>query len=118
MIADEKGCTAEDDLRVFVNGQGKVFIPNAFTPNGDMNNDFLTVFAGEDVTEIRSFRVYDRWGELLFKEENFKPNVPAIGWDGKNDGKDMRPAVYVYVAEVEFLTGQMEVFKGDVVLIR
>lgn len=121
-IADANGCSASDEVQVFVNGTGEVFVPNVFSPNGDEVNDILTVFAGKDVTLVRSFSIFDRWGDMVFQDENFAPQVedtpPTRGWDGTMNGKELDPAVFVFMAEVEFKTGEVKMISGDVVLVK
>jgi gliding motility-associated-like protein len=117
-IMDDNGCVATDLLTVFVNHPDEVFIPNAFSPNNDGINDVLMVFAGEDVAVIKSFLVFNRWGETVFDVYNFPPNDPAFGWDGDYRSKRYNNAVFVYMAEVEFIDGTVKLFKGDVAIIK
>jgi hypothetical protein len=63
-------------------------------------------------------RIYDRWGELLFENENFTPNIPQFGWNGIARGDKVNPGVYVYVVEVEYFDGSSDVLSGDVTVIR
>ena len=67
---------------------------------------------------MQIFRIFDRWGELVYQEENFQPNNPGSGWDGNFNGKPMNPAVFVYFAEVRFIDGSVKQFKGDITLAR
>ncbi len=118
MVMGENGCMAEDDITIFVDRQRPVYIPNAFSPNGDGQNDFFQIFAGKSVSNIKSFLIFDRWGDAVFKAENFQPNDPAHGWDGKHRGEVLKSAVFVYFAEIEFVDGKVELFEGDVILMR
>ncbi|MBU6340786.1 MAG: gliding motility-associated C-terminal domain-containing protein, partial [Bacteroidetes bacterium] len=70
------------------------------------------------VKNIRSFQIFDRWGEMVFTQKDFQPNNPEIGWDGKLNGSELSPAVFVWYAEVEFIDGVIELYKGDVTLVR
>ena len=119
LVTDEAGCTAQNFVNILVNKETPIFIPNVFSPNGDGANDLLFINARiNSIQEIRSFNIYDRWGEIVFTAEHFMPNDPAYGWDGKLDGRTLNPAVFVYAAEVEFVDGRVEVLTGDVVLVR
>ena len=69
------------------------------------------------VKQVNTFQIYDRWGELVFSAKNFLPNNPAFGWGGRLNGQQLNPAVFVYFAEIEFIDGSSEIFKGDVTLI-
>ena len=96
----------------------RVFVPNAFSPNGDGMNDVLILFSPGDVQQVKSFRIFDRWGELVFNRQNFLPNYAVNGWDGRFQGQKMGLGVYVYMAEVLLIDGRIEVVSGDVTLIR
>ena len=112
------GCSDSDVIWVYVSKERKVFIPNAFSPDENGFNDFVTIFAEESsVRSIPSFRIFNRWGDLVFEKENLIPNVETEGWDGYFNNKKMQNGVYIYVAEIEFIDGETEIFKGDITLI-
>ncbi len=97
-----------------------VWVPNTFTPNGDGKNDVLYVYAINPVRILR-WRIYDRWGNLVFAADDFRAGYPLqhseIGWDGTIHGQPARSDVYVWWLEVQ--CGRYVVFrKGDVTLIR
>ena len=117
-VTDENGCADTDAITIFVAKNRNVFIPNVFSPNGDGFNDVLYIQAGAEVASIRAFKVFNRWGEELIQLDNFQPNDPDYGWDGTHRGQLMNAAVFVYIAEVEFIDGEIRLFKGDVVLMR
>ncbi len=112
------GCVVVEELLVRVNKDRNIFVPNAFTPNDDGFNDFLTVYTGPTVANIRTFQVFDRWGELVYSLNDFQPNSQDLGWDGYFNGKPMNSAVFVYFLEAEFIDGHIEKFTGDVTLVR
>lgn len=118
VISDVSACRSSDTMHIYVNGQGRVYLPNVFSPNGDGQNDFMTVYAGNDVRKILNFQIFDRWGEMVFENKDFSPNAPDLGWNGRHKGRPMDPAVFVVKAEVEFLDGSKKVVMGDVVLLR
>ncbi len=117
-VVDTNGCTASDDIHIFVDRRRKVYIPNAFSPNGDGVNDTFVIYGDERVRSIKHLMVFDRWGELVFDRKDMALNDPAVGWNGQLNGRLMQPAVFVYMAEIEFIDGTTEVFEGDIVLIR
>ena len=117
-VVDEAGCEASDFVDVLVAKPRNVFIPNAFSPNNDSENDAFFINASAEVANIRSFQIFSRWGELIMELEEFQPNDPQFGWDGRHKGKWVNPGVYVYTAEIEFIDGVNMVFKGDVTLVR
>jgi gliding motility-associated-like protein len=117
-VTTPDGCSATDELTIHVQKDRSVYVPNAFSPNDDGINDVLMVFAGPDVAKVRSFLVFSRWGESMFTYFNIPPNEVAYGWDGRYRGKEMQPAVFTWFAEVEFLDGEVVLFKGDVAIVR
>jgi gliding motility-associated-like protein len=86
-------------------------VPNAFSPNGDGENDVLFV-RGSGVSQL-SFIVYDRWGEKVFETTSIN-----AGWDGTFRGKELDPAVFSYYMNVTFVDGTSKIEKGDITLIQ
>jgi gliding motility-associated-like protein len=118
MVLDTGGCMASDKITIWVDEQAPFFVPTAFSPNGDGTNDRLIFYAGDEVTTVLAFRIFDRWGNLVFFEKGFHPNDPRFGWDGSFEGQMMNPAVFVWKAEVVMANGERAEFYGDVSLAR
>jgi len=121
-IFDINGCSGSDDILVEIDKNRNVFIPNAFSPNGDGNNDTFKPYIGPGVENINFMRVFDRWGEVLYSSDNlvnkYLPDpLDQTGWDGTLDGKRMNPGVYVYIMQVQFVDGQVLLYRGDVTLL-
>lgn len=96
-----------------------VFVPNVFSPNHDGINDNFFIQANPAIIDrVHFLRVYDRWGEVLIAHHDFPPNDPAFGWDGTYSNKDSQPGVYVWIAELEYKDGLIELLLGDVTLVR
>ncbi len=111
---DDKGCIANATIRVNVVPKYVVFIPNAFTPNGDGVNDFFEVFGNKEAWKQFEVQVFNRIGEKVYESNdmNFK-------WDGAYKGVLLNPAVFVYVVKVVYLNNYSEkIFKGSLTLIR
>jgi gliding motility-associated-like protein len=88
-----------------------IYVPNAFTPNGDGENDFLFV-RGKNITKLY-FAIFNRWGQKVFETEE-----QHIGWDGTFKGMQIDPAVYDYYLKYE-CDGEEEHFKkGNITLIK
>lgn len=118
LIQNTFGCTATDSINIKTFCEGsQVFIPNAFTPDGDGRNDILMVRA-KGIESVKSLRIFTRWGELIFEKTNFPPNDPAYGWDGKIKGVTGAAEVYVYTAEVVCTNMQTYMFKGNTTLLK
>jgi len=111
---NEYGCKTVDSVQLKVVGcdSKMVFVPNTFTPNGDGLNDVLYV-RGAGLRELEYFRVFDRWGNLIFESHNL-----SEGWDGKIAGKDADLATYVYVLRGICSSGSVVDLSGNVTLVR
>lgn len=108
-------CTKSDTVFVktyqYVCGEPFIYIPNAFSPNGDGENEVLYV-RGTLIAEME-FRIYDRWGELVFESYDRE-----IGWNGEFRGKPMDPDVYDYYLRVTCIDNMESIIKGNVTLLR
>lgn len=107
---DDVGCRASDLVNIYIDNEFAFYYPNAFTPNGDSNNDIYYVF-GRGVKEV-SFSIFNRWGEKIFES-----NGLSQGWDGKYKGEMQPPGVYVLSATATFFNGQTIRRMGSVTLI-
>jgi len=112
---DANGCAVIKTITIVVlNPQCEppyIFVPRAFSPNGDGTNDILYV-RGESIDEVQ-FIVYDRWGEKMFETNNLDR-----GWDGTFQGKQLPPDVYGYYLSVICIGGDTYTEKGNVTIIR
>jgi gliding motility-associated-like protein len=114
---DAKGCEATDLVTVFVEKERIALVPTGFTPNQDGQNDRLLVH-GRQGTKVRFFRVFDRWGQLIYQGNDFQVNDQASGWDGFFKGSPAQTGVYIWHLEVEYPDGLVESYKGQTTLIR
>lgn len=106
IVSDKFLCTDTLETQVYVYRDFSLFMPNAFTPNGDGDNEiFGPVGVYEDV-ESYSLRIYDRWGGILFESTD-----PDQGWDGKAKGSDKPLPAGSYVYELKYKQGRKEAFE-------
>lgn len=105
-------------VKILVDNQTDIYIPNVFSPNGDQINDQVTVFGGESIQEVSVFRLFDRWGNKVFENQHFQVNDLAAGWNGTMHGQRMNPAVFVYYAKAIRLDGTEVIKIGDVTLVK
>ncbi|TAL58948.1 MAG: T9SS type B sorting domain-containing protein [Bacteroidetes bacterium] len=111
-VADGNGCTDSACIKINVEIPcGNLYVPNAFSPNEDGENDIFFVH-GNCITELTCI-IYNRWGEKIFKITNQK-----IGWDGTYKGKLLDTAVFVYYLEATLTTGEEIIKKGNISLVR
>lgn len=95
-----------------------VYLPNAFSPNGDGVNDYFTISGGPDLVEIEELRIFNRWGAQLFSRNQLTPGSRTGSWDGRSRGQALPPGVYIYQAKLRMDDGQVRVVKGSVALMR
>ena len=118
LVATANGCSDSLMKNITVTNIGsKIYIPNAFTPDGDGINDVFMI-RGNGLIKVKYFRIFNRWGELIFEKQNFKPNDPSLGWDGKIKGVVGPPDVFVYTADIMCENGSSYLYKGNVSIIR
>jgi gliding motility-associated-like protein len=107
------GCYGEDDIVIHVFKTGpEIFVPSAFTPNGDGRNDILKPIP-VGITKLDFFRVYNRWGQLLYSS-----SIIGNGWDGTLNGTQQPSGAYIYMTQGADYKGNTVFRKGTVVLIR
>ncbi|MEO9022347.1 MAG: PKD domain-containing protein [Ginsengibacter sp.] len=118
-VFTEYGCEATDQINITVLcNKGSVYIPNAFTPNHDGLNDVFYI-SGYGISKVKQFNIYDRWGKLVFKKENFQAGNPAFGWNGRVNGEEIaRTSVFVYTVIVECSQGNPIALRGTVTVIK
>jgi gliding motility-associated-like protein len=112
------GCVSHDTLAIKTFcGATELFVPNAFSPDGDGINDVLLV-QGKGVKMIKRFMIFNRWGEVVFEKANFLPGDKASSWDGTVRGRPASIDVFVWVAEVICEKGLPSTFKGNVAILK
>jgi gliding motility-associated-like protein len=111
------GCAATDTVVVKLQcAPENVHIPNIFTPNRDGKNDVFYIL-GSGVNIIRSIKIFNRWGELVFENKDFGITDRSAGWNGMYKGKPVPTGSYIYMAEMECSQGQVITRKGTVTVI-
>ncbi len=112
LVVNNNGCIASDSI--FFESCSDIWVPNAFTPNGDNKNDFFKpVVMGSFKL---SFYIYNKWGEILFKSDDI-----STGWDGNYMGKEVPQGVYVWM--IQYYDSSMnqqkeKIIRGHVTLYR
>ena len=116
MVTSIDDCSTSDSINVFVNKIRDVFVPNAFSPNGDGVNDVFFINANKSVSLIKNMRVFNRWGAVVFEGKDLIPNAADFGWNGFINGKLSSSGVYVWMVEVEYLDGEVIQLTGDLTI--
>jgi gliding motility-associated-like protein len=117
VVTDIFGCISEASVDIFVRKRLRIYIPNAFTPNGDGTNDKFNLFSDRNVSMVKELSIFDRWGTMVYYEQNLLPNDTTQGWDGRVNGRLANPGVYVYYFVIELADGTIETRYGDVTLL-
>jgi gliding motility-associated-like protein len=112
LAATPAGCQAIGSRSIKVFGVAGIFVPNAFTPNGDGHNDVLKAIP-VGIREFKYFAIYSRWGQRVFFTAN-----PAVGWDGHTNGHFESSAAYVWMAGGIDYKGALIERKGTVIVVR
>lgn len=113
VTATESDCATTD--QVVVNKDCYTDIPNAFTPNGDGDNDYFypRQLLSKGVTSF-TMAVFNRWGQKVFVTES----TDGRGWDGRFNDKEQPMGVYIYQIHAVLKNGQVEEYSGNVTLMR
>lgn len=117
-LYDDQGCSVSIIISVRSSKDQKVFIPNAFSPNGDNINDLFKIKSENPDLKINEFLIFDRWGNQIFQELNSNI-LNHKGWNGNSlAGDKMNPGVYVYLIKIQLSDQEFRFFRGDVTLLR
>jgi len=117
-VINDGGCETTDEITVnVICNNSNIYMPNTFSPNGDGMND-LYYPRGHGIQNIRSLRIFSRWGQMLYSRQNFNANDESAAWDGRFKSQDLTPDVYVYIMELICENGSVITTKGDITLIR
>ena len=117
LATDGRGCEAQGVVQLRVRKTVLILVPTGFTPNDDGRDDLLLVH-GRSGTRVRSFQVFNRWGELVHEATDFAVNADSGGWDGSYRERRAPAGVYIWKVEAEFVDGSAEVITGQTTLIR
>ncbi len=118
-IEDIFGCNQLLNSSLIIDNSVDFFFPNAFSPNGDDQNDTWLVFGNEaQIKRIARLLIFDRWGNMVFKADDWPINSERHGWDGRFRGQLLDPGVYVFSIELLLVNGEKQTVGGDILLLR
>ena len=111
-VTDDKGCQTSDAISIDVQKAKDIYAPTAFSPNGDGYNDVFYLQGTNAI--LTTFRIFDRWGNLVFERQNTAVNDPSLGWKGDFQGQNFLDGVFIWYAQVEYLDGVKDILMGSV----
>jgi hypothetical protein len=124
-IINENGCEEEAEVTIFVTVNREIIAPNIILGGDFGQNSWFNITAGKSAWRIDRLLIFDRWGNPVYDEVNLplagegRGNVSGQGWNGTyRNGVPVEQGVYAWVAEVRFLDDVVEVYKGDVTVVR
>lgn len=108
----DNGCPDSDTVTIYVTSEPYIFVPNAFSPDGDGLNDIARII-GAGFKKLNYFQIFNRWGQKVFSTTNFRE-----GWDGKINGIAQPTSTFFWIADVVGLNDERKKFRGDITLVR
>jgi gliding motility-associated-like protein len=117
-VTFDGGCTATDAINISEQRRPAVYVPNVFSPNLDGRNDYVGIYGNETVRRVVTFQISDRWGNLVFRRDDYAPNFENDGWNGKWKNRPADMGVYGWFAIIEFDDGEQQLFEGNVTVLR
>ncbi len=117
-VTDGNGCSSTDSVMISVTCSDKnYFIPNTFSPNGDGMNDYFYPRGGF-IEKVIFLRVFNRWGEKVFEQNDFSLNDKTKGWNGKYKGKIVDTGVFAYTIQMICFNGETIDLKGSIMVLQ
>lgn len=112
IVEDALGCKGYDTVTIKIFKPTDIYVPSAFTPNGDGLNDILRPL-GTVIERLDYFRIYNRYGQLIFETSNL-----SKGWDGTYKGERQTTGNYIWILKARDRKRAIITMKGNVILIR
>ena len=117
-VRDSMGCEASGQLSINIVKKRDLYVPTAFSPNGDQINDLFYPFDDNNVAEVQLWQVLDRWGNLIWEAKNTTIGSPELAWDGTHRGEIAPPGIYLWRAVLVYKDQAVRSLSGDVLLMR
>ena len=116
-VTDVGGCVTEATLFVEVSIGKLIYVPDIFTPNDDGINDRLVIYTGNNVTQIKTLSILDRWGDVVYEVSNYTGGDPNLAWNGRAHETKVAPGVYLFMAEIALNNGSTVFEQGSVTVV-
>jgi gliding motility-associated-like protein len=111
------GCRAESRIKVNVDTNLKLWIPNIFSPNGDGTNDVFFIGKNKIPADIDQIAIYDRYGNKVYQSSSLRFNEAETGWDGTFNGRPVESGVYVMILQITDFLGNKQVIKQNLQIV-
>lgn len=118
IVISEDDCVDTSTVQITVEKFRQFYAPTGFSPNFDGFNDYFTLYGGTEVDVIQKLTVFNRWGAVVFETKDVPSSIDTNGWDGTFNGKSVNPDVYVWIAEIKFIDGEVISYSGDVTVVK
>jgi gliding motility-associated-like protein len=112
-VTNSEGCVDVDSVKIEAMKGPDVYIPLAFTPNGDGLNDKLKIISNAGISALTSFKIFSRSGNLVFESRDL-----SIGWDGRFNGNMLPSDIYYWTAVYVDRNNQTNSKTGTVLLLK
>lgn len=120
-VEDQDGCLQSTQILIFAEGEKPLYAPNIISLSpADPTNGIFRVFSDISADQIDVITIYDRWGNEVYEEKNIGLNDGAyLGWNGitRGSGSTVNPGVFIWLAKVRFIDGDVRTFTGDVTVV-
>jgi|GEM_PF-4930963 len=116
-VRNSMGCTTSSVVAVEADCPERVYVPTAFSPNGDGLNETLTLYFPQNQLLVKHFRVFNRWGSVVFSRAAFTVRSGDLLWDALDLPPPHRNGTFAYTLDVEFDSNTRHTYRGVVMLL-
>lgn len=117
-VRDARGCAASSVVAMQADCPEVVYVPTAFSPNGDGINETLTLYFPQDQLTVKHFRLFNRWGNVVFARANFSARSGELLWDALDLSPPQRNGTFAYTLDIEFDSGTRHTYRGAVTVLK
>lgn len=118
-VSNEFACRDSATVSVSLDQESLLYVPNAFSPNGDGKNDYFQIFPNCGVASIDQFQIFDRFGSLVYTLEPTQEfSDPRIFWDGSIHNLEANPGIYLWVLKMTLIDETTRSLNGNVTILR
>jgi gliding motility-associated-like protein len=118
IVKDINDCEVTKSIRIDLDLSSQLFVPNVFSPNDDSVNDIFKIFGDLSIPQINSLKIANRWGDIVYEENNFIPNESQTGWDGFFKNQKASEGAYLVYLQYRDVLGNHESKVYSLTLVR